>query len=75
VTGRGCIQHHEDGVCTDRWFIIVQLAGSLWSVADHSLPGLTRPYVLPCFVFEVRGCNWSTIRLRVAWSAALRLLR
>src|SRR5260221_9297699 len=46
-----------------------------WSVADHSLPGLTRPYALLCFVFEVRGCNWSTIRLRVAWSAALRLLR
>ena len=41
----------------------------------HSLPGLTRPYVLPCFVFEVRGCNWSRIRLRVAWSAALRLSR
>ena len=25
--------------------------------------------------FEVRGRNWSTIRLKVAWSAALRLLR
>ena len=28
-----------------------------WSVPDHSLPGLARAYVLPCFVFEVRGCN------------------
>jgi hypothetical protein len=28
-----------------------------------------------CLVFEARGCNWSTIRLNVAWSAALRLLR
>src|ERR1700751_5712128 len=28
-----------------------------------------------CFVVEARGCNWSTIRLKVAWSAALRLLR
>src|SRR5260221_2539334 len=43
-----------------------------WSVADHSLPGLTRPYALLCFVFEVRGCNSPPIRLRGAWSAALR---
>jgi hypothetical protein len=33
---------------------------------------LTYPRV---FFFEVRGCNWSTIRLKVAWSAALRMLR
>ena len=28
-----------------------------------------------CFVFEARGCNWSTMRLKVAWSAALILFR
>jgi hypothetical protein len=43
--------------------------------APHWLPGLTRPYMFLCFFFEARGCNWSTIRLKVAWSAALRLLR